>query len=371
MQKSLMRGLNEKDMAAVVRNYNLNDFYYPRLFPLKQTNKLTWKMLEAIAGLHIAADVVSRGSTIPRKTREAISRIEGNIPKIAVSREMLEDELTEYDIAVAMASTDADLQNLVEFWANDTQFVWTGIASRTEWIALKQISCGKVSFTTSNNAAVVTKQDVDYQMGSNQKVGVNTSYASGTSGKPFSKDIPNVLKYGKDTWGANYKVAFCTPETFELLAAQEETIKRCASVLANVINVNDTPTVANVNDYMNRKPELFKGLKFVLIDQDITIELADGSRPSESSGNPFTQNVILFSESEVLGNTFWKTPIDAKKMAGSVAEKVMHGHTLIKKYSEESPVKEVTEGIANLFPAWNLAGRSMLMQVNNTSWNIN
>ena len=46
----------------------------------------------------------------------------------------------------------------------------------------------------------------------------------------------------------------------------------------------------------------------------------------------------------------------------------MNGHTLIKKYSEESPVKEVTEGIANLFPAWNLAGRSLLMQVNATSW---
>ena len=58
-------------------------------------------------------------------------------------------------------------------------------------------------------------------------------------------------------------------------------------------------------------------------------------------------------------------------MAGSVAEKVMHGHTLVKKYSEESPVKEVTEGIANLFPAWKLAGRSLLMQTNATSWNIN
>ena len=368
MQKSLMRGLNEKDMAAVVRNYNLNDFYYPRLFPLKQTNNLTWKMLEAVAGLHIAADVISRGSTIPRKTREAIARIEGNIPKIAVSREMLEDELTEYDIAVAMASTDADLQQLVEFWANDTEFVWTGVASRTEWIALKQISLGKVSFTTSNNAAVVTKQDVDYQLASGQKVGVNTSYAAGTSGKPFSKDIPSVLKYGKANFGATYKVAFCNPATFELLAQQDETIKRCASVFENAIPINDTPSVANVNAYMNRKPELFHGMKFVIIDQEITLELADGTR---STGNPFNDNVILFSESEVLGNTFWKTPIDAKKMAGSVAEKVMHGHTLIKKYSEESPVKEVTEGIANLFPAWNLAGRSMLMQVNSTSWNIN
>lgn len=76
MQKSLMVGLNEKDMEAVIRTYDLKDYYYPTLFPLKETNTLTWKMLEAQSGLKIAADLVSRGATISRKTREAISRIQ-------------------------------------------------------------------------------------------------------------------------------------------------------------------------------------------------------------------------------------------------------------------------------------------------------
>ena len=109
-------------------------------------------------------------------------------------------------------------------------------------------------------------------------------------------------------------------------------------------------------------------MQIIVIDQDITIELADGSR---NTGNPFEDDVILFSESKVLGNTWWKKPIDAKKLPGSVAEKVMHGHTLVKKFSNEEPVQEVTQGIANAFPAWNLAGRSVLMQTNATSWNKN
>ena len=62
MQKSLMIGLNEKDMSAVIHNYDLKDFYYPTLFPLKETNFLTWKMLEAQSGLKIAADLVARGA---------------------------------------------------------------------------------------------------------------------------------------------------------------------------------------------------------------------------------------------------------------------------------------------------------------------
>ena len=85
-----MNGLTEKDMQAVVNTYNLKDLYYPTLFPVKRTEFLTWKMLEGQAGLRIAGDLVARGASIPKKTREAISRIQGDIPKIAVSREMLE-----------------------------------------------------------------------------------------------------------------------------------------------------------------------------------------------------------------------------------------------------------------------------------------
>lgn len=367
MQKSLMIGLNEKDMSAVIHSYDLKDYYYPTLFPLKETNFLTWKMLEAQSGLKIAADLVARGANISRKTREAISRIQGDIPKIAISRIKDEDELTEYDIMVAMASNSPDLKALVEFWAEDTKFCWDGVAARAEWIALQQISLGKVTFTNSNNASVVTEYNVDYLIPSAQKKGVDTSYASGTSGKPFTKDIPAAIKVGK-TLGVTYKFLFMNVDTFNQFASQEEVVKRCATYVQNQTNSADAPDLETINAYLSKRKETFKGLQIVVIDQDITIEKADGSR---NTGNPFADNVMMFSESKVLGNTFWKRPIDAKPLFGSVAEKVMHGHTLIKKYSEESPVMEVTEGIANLFPAWNLSGRSLLMQTNATSWNLN
>lgn len=357
-----MVGLNEKDMAAVIRSYDLKPYYYPTLFPLKETNLLTWKMLEAQSGLKIAADLISRGATIPKKTREAISRIQGDIPKIAVAREKLEDELTEYDIMIAMAGGNPDLRAIVEFWAEDTEFVWNGVAARAEWIALKQISLGKVKFSNMNNAAVITEYDVDYQIPTSQKVGVTSTY-NGAAGKPLTKDIPNVIKHGKSL-GAKYKFAFMTPATFEKLAGQEEVFKRTSSYIQNLTDVQDTPTVESVNSYMAKKSTLFGGLQFVIVDQDITIELADGSR---QSGNPFEEDVVMFSESKVLGNTWWKKPIDLK-LVGSPALKVMRGHTLIKKYSDESPVREVTEGISNLFPAWNGAGRCTLMQVDSTSW---
>lgn len=224
-----------------------------------------------------------------------------------------------------------------------------------------------MTFTTSNNAAIVSEYNVDYLVPASNKIGVNTAY-SGTSGKPLTVDFPRAIKLGKSLYGAKYKFAFMNVETFDKLAAQEEVVKRCATVVENIANTQDVPSLEAVNNYLAKKKETFKGLQIIVIDQDITIELADGSR---TTGNPFEDDVILFSESKVLGNTWWKKPIDAKKLPGSVAEKVMHGHTLVKKFSNEEPVQEVTQGIANAFPAWNLAGRSVLMQTNATSWNKN
>jgi len=361
MNRSLMVGLNEKDMQAVVNTYNLKPYYYPTLFPVKETALLTWKMLEGQAGLRIAADLVSRGATIPKKTREAISRIQGDIPKLGVSREKHEDELNEYDIMLAMASNNPDLKALVEFWAEETKFCFDGIANRVEWIALRQISLGKVTFTNTNNAAVVTEYNVDYQIPSDQKIGVNTTWA-GTTGKPLSKDIPAALAVGK-TIGATYRYMFMNSSTLARFVAQTEVINACASVLINAVSLQQEPDLAMANAMLAKRVK-FKGIQIVEIDQDITIELADGTR---TTANPFEDNVVLFSETNVLGKTYYKVPADMK-LPGSPAIKVMSGHTLIKKYSDESPIREVTEGIANIFPAWNTSGRSVLMQVDGTTW---
>ncbi len=113
-------------------------------FPLRKRPSLHGRCFEAQAGLKIAADLVSRGSTAPKRFVKQFQEFKGDIPKIMISREKQEDELTDYDIMVAMSSTNPDLRALVEFWAEDTKFCWDGVAARAEWIALKEISLGKV-----------------------------------------------------------------------------------------------------------------------------------------------------------------------------------------------------------------------------------
>ena len=365
MQKTLMEGLNEPGMQAVIHTFDLKPYYYPTLFPLRETKFLTWRAHEDPPGLKIAADIVAPGAAIPGKTHRP--RLQGRIPRIAIACQRLEDALMEYRRWQAMAANDVSKRKMVSFVVDDMKYCWEGIAALLEWIALQSISLGKVDLNSLNNAAVVSEFDADYQIPSEQKIGVATSYAGATNGDPFTNDFPKALAIGKKM-GVTYKYAFMNVETFKKLASQEETIKRTSTLVQSLTDIKDAPDAATVNAFLSKQKEKYKGLQIVVIDQDITIERADGTR---TTGNPFEDDVILFSESKVLGNTFWKRPIDARDMPGSVALKAMHGHTLIKKYSEESPVREITEGIANAFPAWNLARRSLLMQTNATAWDKN
>ena len=302
---------------------------------------------------------------VGEKTREAIARIQGDIPKVAIKRTKDENELNEYEIMVAMTSANPDLRALVEAWAEDTQFCWDGVAARLEWIALQSISLGKVTLTNENNNSVITEYDVDYQIDATQKVGFQTGSAAWntTGAKPFSKDFKAIVAKAKKK-GIRLKYAFMNLDTFSLMAQTEEVVKLSASFAANALNIAQTPSLEQVNAAMKGLAYL-RGLQVVVIDQDITIEKDDGSRPF--SGNPFADDVVMFSESKVLGSTYWKKPADMN-LKGSVAIKAMNGHTCVKKYSTEEPIEEVTVGIANAFPAWLSSGRSFLMDTSNSTW---
>lgn len=356
-----MQGLQEKDMQAVVNTYDLKNYYYPSLFPLQSQKTLNWKILEAQAGLKVAADVHAFNASIVKKERGVVGRVDGDIPKIAISREKTEEFLNEYNTLKALASSQEDLDRLVEMWAEDSDFCWAGVANRLEWIALKQISLGKVKFTNSNNAAIATQFDVDYEIPALQKIGVADSWL--TSGAKVTDHFKRAVKAGKAA-NANLKFAFMGLDTFSTMVEQEDIIKKSASFANNALGLSQTPDIVTVNAMLTRQAWL-NGLQIVIVDQDITLELADGSQVTE---NPFENNVVLFSESKVLGKTF-HAPLADENVVGSVALKTKRGHTLIKKFAREEPtVTEVTQGLANAFPAWMRAGRSVLMQTNGTTW---
>lgn len=363
-----MQGVEEKNMSAIVETFNLNDYYFPTIFPLKQTKFLTWKTLKTKIGLHIAADLIARGARLSEKARNVVERIEGDIPKIGIERKMTETELQEYQQLVALADGQQDLVDLVEAWADDMQFCWNGAGARIEWMALHQMShAGKLKVTSENNNHVVSEYDADYAIPADQKMGVAAKWKGNpTNAKPFSVDFKKVVKASRaSSKGAiRLKHVWMSQDTFNSLVETAECQKLCASYVANALSMQTTPDLAAVNSMMAKLPYLY-GLQLHVIDQDITFEAEDGT---QTSGNPFAENVCLFTENVQLGNTWWVTPVDAS-ITGTAATKVMRQYCLLKKFANEDPVEEVTQGICNAFPGWAGSERSYSLDVYNSTWN--
>ena len=364
MIKTLLEGVTEKDMQAVVNTYNVQELYYPTLFPPKENFSLTIKALEATTGLRIAGDIIARGASGDAKSRDAISKIQGDIPKVFIKRYMDDNELDAYQTYIGLANTDQ--ARLVELWADDTKFCFDGVNNRIEWIALRSISTGKVTLTLENNGQIVTEYDLDYQVPADQKYGYQVAaWSDVDTAAPITRDFKKVVEDARKK-GINLKHAFMNLDTFAKLSATKEVIKLCASYAANVIDLPYIPSVEQVNKTLKQLPYL-RGLQIHVIDQDITIETPDGAR---TTANPFADDAVTFTEAAVLGNTYWKMPADMK-VTGSSAIKAMNGLTLVKKFAEEEPLKEVTIGLANALPTWQGANRAVLFDCGHSSFNIN
>lgn len=367
MIQTLMQGLNQKNLEAVVRSYDLKDFYHPELFPLKETYDLTFKTLATRTGLRVAADIVARGASVDSKTREAVALIMGDIPKTAIMRYKDENELNQYKIMLAMAGANADQKALIDAWAEDTEFCWNGTSSRIEWMALRQISRGRITLNNQNNGSVVSEFDVDYELPAAHKQGYDSSaaaWSNTTTAKPISVDFRKMVDRAKAE-GDRIRYAFMNLNTFVKFTQVEEVIKTCASFAQNALNIAQIPSLDQVNAALVNLPYL-RGLQIVVLDQDITIELPDGSRVT---ANPFEDDVVMFSEGKQLGTTYWMKPADLDVPA-EPSLKTLHGYTCIKKYGETNPLKEVTMGIANAFPAWTTAPHCYLLDTEHSSWSL-
>lgn len=369
MIQSLMVGLTEKDMQAYVNSLTLNSFIYPALFPLKQQYTLSWKALSITTGLRVMGDLVARGASVNAKTREAVDKIMGTIPKVAFKMEMNENVKEQYDIMLKMSEGDARKRALVEAWAPDVQACWDGVAARIEWYALQQISRGKVTITDDNNDGILSEYDIDYDIPSEQKFGFqdkSAAWTDTTNAHPITVDFKAVVKYMRSK-GKYPAFALMNSDTFSLFAATEEVIKKSATVAANMLEAADTPSVDQVNAALLKLPYLH-GLQIKVVEQNIIREKKDGTRLP--GANPFADNAVTFTENLSLGETLYKIPAEAAGVQGSAAYRVVSGHTMIKKYAIEEPLKEVTLGTANAIPAWYGAKRCALFDCAHSTFKI-
>lgn len=356
---TLIEGLTQKMIQARLDTADSKPFLYGKYFPIKKVTGFNWRTLtNQPAKAHVAADIHANNSTIVRKKRPIYQTANGDIPFIAISRDMTRAEMKDYQTAAALAG-DADATKLVDFWGNDIDFCFEGVNSELEYIAWALLSNGgKLSFTTSNNATFANEFDLDYEVASDNKKATATDWDNKASADIIG-DLVSLVKSAK-ALGLNPKFAFINLDELYRICSADQIIKACASFAANALNVSQTPNLEQVNQMLARQAWL-NGLQLRVIDQTVTRELQDGS---QTSGNPFADRRLILSEREQLGTTQY----DVLNENVPTILRAVRSHIVVKKYGTVEPTSEVTIGLTDAVPVLDTAYRNLYVKTNAQAW---
>lgn len=359
MNTTLIQGLNEKILQAKVNAIDVRPFQFASHFPLQRVNAFNWKTLtNKKFGHNVAADIAADNASVGRKRRPIFQSASGDLPRLAISREMRRSEIKDYQVALALAG-DIYARELVQYWADDVEYCFTGVQAELEYIAWALLSNGgKLSFTPTNNAYMATEFDLDYDVDPAQLIKNSTSWATAASADAIG-DFRKAIEEGKKI-GASIRHAFMALSTFYKYVSTAQIIKACASYLDNATGIAQTPDITAVNA-MLKKQAWLNGIQIHVIDTDVTRELSDGT---QVTGNPFAENVVVFSEVPVLGSTQYGLLKDSTQNV----IRAERAHTVVKKYSEPEPLTEITIGEADALPVLDTAYKNIYMNVAATSW---
>lgn len=362
MERSLLKELNKATVEAYVnkqREAFLARMFWNKFFPLKYTTQLTWESLSGSSGNPVMADVIEYNASAPIKSRRVVTKTSGDIPKIAIKRQMDEKDMNEYNTLKALAN-NADRAALLDLVFNDIDFCYSGVMSRTEFLAMQALSYGAISLTTSNNNGIITEVDCDFGIPSANKTGAAVLWSTAASATPIV-DIQTKSDTAKDNgYGLAYMVMDLA--TFRLMAATTEVRDKFATFQRITSSRKISPTLAEVNTMLAADflPTI------LIVDSLVRFESNDHALTSVA---PWKTGYVTFIPDMKVGNVL-HGPI-AEENAESVSKKaiqVKRDHVLISKWSELEPFGEWTKGQANAFPRFNDVNGIYILKTNGTAW---
>ena len=356
---TLIQGLTQKMVQARLDSADAKPFQFAKYFTVKKVVGFNWHTLtNQVSKVNVAADLHADNGNIIRKKRPIFQSAKGDIPFLAISREMTRSELKDYQTALAMAG-DADATKLVNFWGEDVDYCFNGINSELEYIAWALLSNGaKLSFTTSNNASFANEFDLDYDVDAEQKKYTSTDWNTAATADVIG-DLRTIVKAAK-AMNLNPKFAFINLDEAYRICSADQIIKACASFASNALNIAQTPTIEQVNQMLARQAWL-NGIQFRVIDQTITREAQDGT---QTSANPFADRRMVISETEKLGTTQY----DILQENTPVILRAERAHTVVKKYGQAEPTTEITIGEADAIPVLDTAYRNLYVKTDANAW---
>ena len=339
MERSLIKQINKKNMAARLNSRHVKPMYYPNFFGVKRVTSLKWETLVGEKGAPVIADVISFDASAPEKTREVIGKMSGDIPKTAIKRSMTESEYQEYKQLQRDAQGDSDQLELLNLGFKDTDFVHNGVRGRMEWASMQYMSRGGTNLTSSNNNGIVTTEFVGVGIPAANKKVSSVDWATASTADGL-QDIENVLADAvKEGVSLRYIIMLTTE--FSLLKKQKATIDKIKGWINQTSKVVITKKV--INEYLAEQENPCQ-----IITINPALRFLEDLRVGDIQHGP-----IAAEDSESLR----KKALMVKK-----------DFVLITKWSTEEPFKEWTKGEANAWPVVNDPEAIYILKADGKAW---
>lgn len=364
MERSLLKELTKPNVEAYInrqREIWLSRLFWQNFFPLKYTTQLTWESLAGSGGNPVMADVIEYNASAPLKTRRTVTKTSGDIPKLALKRQMDEKDYNEYLTIKALAKGDSNKNALLDLVFGDVDFVYSGIMARTEYLALQALSYGAIELTASNNNGIITEINADFGIPAANKSGAAVVWSAASTATPMTDFETKVAAAA--ALGYSLQYAIMDRATLTQMLATTEVKDRFAVFQGIGTSRKTSPTFQNLNDMLGA----YLLPKIIMVDSNVRFEALDHTITTIAAWK--TGYVTLVPQLQV-GNVL-HGPI-AEENAESLQKKavmVKRDHALISKWSELEPFGEFTKAQANAFPRFlDASSIFMLNALHATTW---
>lgn len=362
MERSLIKQVTQKNMAARLNTRHVKPLVFPNFFGVKQKSSLTWATLVGEKGAPVIADVVSFDSTAPQKTREVVSKLSGDIQKTSVKRGMNESDYNEYKQLERDAMGDAQQLEVLNLAFKDQDFVYNSVRGRFEWWIMQIMSRGGFHLTAQNNSGIVTAEFVGCGMLNNNKKVSSKDWSDANTADGL-QDIDDVI-VDASADGVTIRYVVMHTADFALLKKQKSTIEKIKAWVNQTSKIIITKKV--INEYLSEQE-----IPVQIITINPAVRIEDKSHRRRTV-NPWERKRITFLEDLNVGD-IQHGPIAAES-SESVKKKaimVKQDFILISKFSTEEPFKEWTKAEANAFPVVNDPDAMYIMKADGTAWAAN
>ena len=350
---NIITEFSQANMNAIIQAYPLGDLRYREHFPLLYNPFLTYSNIEGADGAKIMADIVAIGSKAPRKGREFVENIKGEIPKVEIARDLNEKDLLtiqQLRYAVNANPTNAGIKNqLIDKIYEDPLFCIDGINARMEWMAKQLVSTGKYKTTATNNGGVVNVS-VDFK--------VKTQNALKKWAEADANPIEEIEKYQEEAKGKGYSYATITMSRATLNQVLKNKNTR-AFVLG--IPINNTTILPDVRLEQLNAELAERGLPIIKVwESFISFEGKDGE---VIVANGWEEGNILFSTSAQLGTTQYTTTTEfTMDFADVMSKSIKDNFILVNTFGHQDPISVSTKATAFATPVLNDSKRKLIIK---------